>query len=441
MSPKNSKLSNWANGDEPDAQNNTQGKRLNQWASGEAAAPNKTKASIINRLGLWAVGEEYTEAAAQAKPKNAPAAPKPTPTVVKPTAAKPAPAPSKPTPTAARPTSPQPNANSENGAELAGRLAELQTGLALTDLNRQIQEAQKVLKAASAALRECRTRGYIFQKNLEANSIELEKQASDQRTRFDEQVRALKAEAGKVEALLAQGAGAAKGALVVLENKIQAAGATLKGDCQSLTDQTGQFNQTVKTIIWMLNQVEQASFQLTATESLVNASQAIWKNGSGGNDIKGILYLTDLRLIFERKDERVTKKILFVPTETEKLQNLEWEAPIQLVEKAVSSQQGLLGLSEQIAVRFAVGGPFSQVTLQLDGSDETTVSSDDWAASIGRVKSGMINQDRTTPFDPKTAQAAKLPSNCPSCGAVFTQTVLRGQTEIKCQYCGLPVRL
>jgi len=33
------------------------------------------------------------------------------------------------------------------------------------------------------------------------------------------------------------------------------------------------------------------------------------------------------------------------------------------------------------------------------------------------------------------------PTQCPSCGAAFTKPVLRGQTEIHCEFCGAVTRL
>jgi hypothetical protein len=442
MSPQKSKLSSWASGEESDSQPQAKApsKRLEQWVGGETAAANKPKASLIRRLKAWAGGEQAGgEEAGAEMPQAAPSKPAAAP---KPAAAAPAkPAFTRPTSTPAKPNAEPAALDSENASALAGQLAGLQGDLALTEQNNQIQQARRELEAAAAMLQACRSRGYIFQKELENTSAALEKQAAELRARLDEQVRALKTEAGAMETLLSKGAAAAKGALVILENKVRAAVGTLQGDCQTFTQRVGQLSQAVKKIAWALNQLEQASFSLTASEALVDATQAVWKNSSNTGEVKGVLYLTDLRLILERKDEQATKKILFVTTATEKRQNLEWEAPVQLLEKALSSQQGLLGLREQLLITFASGGPYPQVTLWLDGTDETTVSSSDWAAVIGRVKSGVVAQDRTIPLDPTADQTAKLPTKCPSCGAVFTQTVLRGQTEIDCQYCGLKVRL
>ena len=65
-----------------------------------------------------------------------------------------------------------------------------------------------------------------------------------------------------------------------------------------------------------------------------------------------------------------------------------------------------------------------------------------WQGFIGRVKSGDIAKERTTPVDQKVVETlANAPTKCSVCGATFTQTILRGQTEITCAYCGSKTRL
>jgi hypothetical protein len=436
MSPAMNRLNRWANGEADDAA----GKGLSTSQAGrqKSSAGAKVKTSLLRRLSKWVNGEatfgEYPASPIAASAKPAPATPFSTGT--KPAAPKPASASAQPS-AAAKPNI---NADSELAAGLASRLAELQNGLGLTQLNQQVQQAQNHLNHARVSLRDCRTRGYIFQKNLETTISELETQASGLRDRLTEQVRSLKAEAGELEILLAKNVSAARGSLMVLENKVKAAVSAVQGECQRIDGRAQEINASVKKIVWTLHQLEQASFSLTASEAVVDATQALWKRGGSSDVVKGIFYLTDLRIIFEQKDEKATKKILFITTETEKHQKLEWEAPIELVEKAVHSQQGLFGIREQLVISCAPGGPYSQATLQLDGTDEIPASSSAWAALIGRVKSGLIAQDRTVPLDVQTF-ATNIPSRCPSCGALFNQKILRGQREITCQYCGLQQRL
>jgi hypothetical protein len=65
------------------------------------------------------------------------------------------------------------------------------------------------------------------------------------------------------------------------------------------------------------------------TEAAVFAVGVVSLQGSKGSpdDPKGILYLTDQRLIFEQKQEIATKKFLFITTEKQKVQKLVFEVP------------------------------------------------------------------------------------------------------------------
>lgn len=438
MTPAKRKLSDWASGAQ-DAQDQGQ---MERWANGEDARPARLSAALLKRIGAWAGGEE---SAPPAPTQPRPAASQPRPAQPKPAAAsqpKPA-AQAQPKPAASSKPKPAASAQPSMRGELTARLAALQDDLALSGLKRQLQEARKTFNAASARLRECRSRGYVFQKQLEESAAGLEKQASELRARLDEQSAGLQREASQVEGRLTRGAAdeaQATSALDVLENKIKAAAAVSQGDCQALQGGALQIAASVERIAWALEQLEQASFKLLASEALIDTVQAVWKRAGSSMDVKGLLYLTDLRLLFERKDEIATEKVLFVTTATQKLQNLEWEGPVQLIEKALSSQQGLLGTQEQLTIHFAAQGPAPQLTLLLKEAGGTPVSSHAWSALIGRARSGVIDLERTTPLDPQAA-AVKLPSHCPSCGAVFNQVVLRGQREVNCQYCGQPIRL
>jgi len=65
-----------------------------------------------------------------------------------------------------------------------------------------------------------------------------------------------------------------------------------------------------------------------------------------------------------------------------------------------------------------------------------------WQGVIGRVKSGEIAKERTIPVDQAAAETvANAPTKCTVCGATLTQVILRGQTEINCEYCGSKIRL
>jgi hypothetical protein len=84
-----------------------------------------------------------------------------------------------------------------------------------------------------------------------------------------------------------------------------------------------------------------------------------------------------------------------------------------------------------------MGRPLGTTDLHLKGE-----TGEAWQGFVGRVKSGEIAKERTVPVDEAAVEtAASAPTKCPNCGATITQTILRGQTEITCEFCGSVIRL
>ena len=83
------------------------------------------------------------------------------------------------------------------------------------------------------------------------------------------------------------------------------------------------------------------------------------------------------------------------------------------------------------------GGALGTVELHLKGE-----TGEAWQGFIGRVKSGEIAKERTVPVDEDATEAvSNAPTKCPNCGGTLNQTILRGQTEITCEFCGSVIRL
>jgi predicted RNA-binding Zn-ribbon protein involved in translation (DUF1610 family) len=193
----------------------------------------------------------------------------------------------------------------------------------------------------------------------------------------------------------------------------------------------------INRIEWMLQQLAEASFSLLETESGVAACKAIWaKDGEEDRkgDPEGILFLTDQRLIFERKEKVATKKVLFITTEKEVVQEVLFEAPVAEIEDVQASRKGMLKKDDYITVQFSSHAPLSRVTWHIWGAGA------DWVQTINRVKSKDL--DRVIELDEEIVEKVQnAPSECPSCGATIGQTILRGQDTITCEYCGYVIRL
>jgi hypothetical protein len=60
-----------------------------------------------------------------------------------------------------------------------------------------------------------------------------------------------------------------------------------------------------------------------------------------------------------------------------------------------------------------------------------------WLKMVGRARSGEYVKDRAVEIDPAELERIRnAPKQCPNCGAGLTAPILRGQTDITCEYCG-----
>jgi hypothetical protein len=150
-----------------------------------------------------------------------------------------------------------------------------------------------------------------------------------------------------------------------------------------------------------------------------------------------MLYLTDQRLLFEHKQEIVTKKVLFITTEKELVQRLLLEAPLGQIKGVQASKRGLLRHEDHIDVQFEADAAVPAAHFHLDGQDCM-----EWQALIGRAQAGAFDQDRAVALDKELVERVrKAPTRCPVCNAPLTQRIVRGMDRITCEYCGHIIRL
>lgn len=337
------------------------------------------------------------------------------------------------------PVSAPPAANEALQAE-TNRFNTLQSQIMLTSVNDDIEDIESAINALPANVENIRARGYVFKSYFEKKIETLTTQWRDLRPRVESAIRtqaqALQTDATHVQNTLNRGV-LAGAALTALESKVDAAIRNLQGMYDTLDNNVNQTQQQIDDVSWTLQQAEQASFGFLATEAPVEAVPANWKKPDDQDGVEGVLYLTDQRLLFEQKEEVATKKVLFIATEKQKLQGLQWEVPVAQIEQAVGSKKGFMGKDDFLTITCGSQAPLRTAEIHLKGE-----TGEAWQGFIGRVKSGEIAKERTAPVDEAAAEAvANAPTKCPTCGATITQTILRGQTEITCEFCGSKIRL
>jgi len=338
---------------------------------------------------------------------------------------------------------------------LQNKVNSLQDGVRLAKVRDAVEDMQTKVSSQPQRIMTARGRGYFFEKDLEAQAQSfvdswamlypnLQSQINLQSTALMNALRPIEMQMPQLTAS-AYNPVAARGTLNTmqsavsqLESKVSAAERTINGMYDQFDRQVSEFVRHMDQVEYTLTQLAEATFRLLPTEGAIMAVKAVWcKTGKEQKgDPEGVLYLTDQRLIFEQKEEIVTKKVLFIATEKQKVQGLQLEAPVALVDNVQTSKAGLLKNEDHIEIRFASGAPVQSAHFHIWQDCAA------WQGLINRAKSKDFDQGRAVAIDQAEVEKVKAaPTQCPACGGAITQQVLRGQDTIKCEFCGNVMRL
>ena len=335
-------------------------------------------------------------------------------------------------------------------------LNSLQDDVRLAKMRDEVATIDNAVNRLPQHILELRSRGYVFENDLESEAANLKQRWTSQRPlvlqQIAQQSNMLNMDIRQVESIVSQLAarsnnpsGAqpivnqAKAALNSLESKINAAEGTIRGMYRAFNNDADNMNAHLRDLDWMLQQLAQAAFDLLPTEAGIMAVKATWIKGrkESKDDPEGILYLTDQRLIFEQKQEIATKKVLFITTEKQTVQKLLMETPLALMTAIKPSKQGLFGHEDHLELSFASGAPFYAAHFHIDGQDCNA-----WQGLLNRAKDKDFDKGRAVAVDQEAVEKVKAaPTQCPICGGAITAPVLRGMDSITCEYCGSVIRL
>ncbi len=331
--------------------------------------------------------------------------------------------------------------------DLQGHLGDLQESLLLEAIQDDIDEMQTTLSLLPTDIENLRSRGYVFRSFLERKVEVLTNQWEDTSYRVSRDVprltRELQREADEAESALyeAMAGGTvhisrAQTVIDALEHRVDGTESTLRAMYETLQQNVRQTKAQIEEIAWLLDELAQASFKLHPAEDPIAASKAqLMETKKDGP--KGVLYLTDERLLFEQKEKKTTKKVLFIATEKETVQELILDVPVGQIEKVEASQKGFLGRKEMMRLLFSPEAILDEALLRLRGTDNET-----WAGLIGRVQSGDIAKERSRPKEAAVLEAVRnVPTTCSTCGAAIDVQIVRGMREITCEYCGTVIRI
>ncbi len=316
----------------------------------------------------------------------------------------------------------------------------LQDDMMLKPARQELAEIENDVVSMGRKLMPLRGRGYVIEKNLEGDISILatqwdrikaiaDKTIENQANLLSSQMQSIQQMASQLMGMAGNLAAARplylqlKSAMASAKTQSQAAYETVAGTYRLYNTEVDTLSAHLDWIGWMQDALETASFRLLATECGIAAAEAMW----GQPDIEaenGVLFLTDQRLLWE---DRVGTYELKVNIPLQQVSD---------VRKDTAASQDDQG-REALLFAFAPGAPLQSASFQL-----SLPVADDWLKMIGRARSGSYAQDRVVEVDQAELEKVRnAPQQCPKCGAVFSAPILRGQTEIKCEYCGLAVRL
>lgn len=322
----------------------------------------------------------------------------------------------------------------------------------LTRIRNEVSTLDAEISNLPSRVEKIRGRNYAFNKILEPQSLDLQKQWTLKRggilshiTFESNTLQNLLLPLERRVAALSQGSSSQimidgiNNELSSFESKINAAENAAREMYSGLDDQFTKFQAQLTRIEQTLDWGESASFGFLPVESLVMAVKAVWTRDQKEDreDPDGILFLTDQRLIFEQREEIATKKVLFITTERQKIQQLLFEVPVFSITQVNAVKQGLFKNEDWLDLQFESGSFAREAKLHLNGQDCSF-----WQQMITQVKNHELDDDRVIALDQAAVDKARsAPEKCPNCGGAITKPVLRGMDSITCEFCGNKIRL
>lgn len=327
--------------------------------------------------------------------------------------------------------------------------AALETESQMSDIFDTVGAIETKMTKMPLDLDALRRRGYVHSGQLEDRLAAIDEQWDDLmpkvESELDKQVRRLDRELDAVERKVALSVGGttaaisgAKTAVSTGETKVSAAKSAIRSMYDDLQSELNKIEYQLNHMDWIMDQLDESpDIHLREAEGPVEAVEAFWQQ-DGKEGPKGVLYLTDQRLLFEQKEEIVTKKRFGIfKSESEMVQKLHLDINIHDIESVQHSEEGgFLGMGKDdiMELVFSANAPISRGRFHLKGQDSA-----DWASHIKRVQSGEINEDRDEDFLEEIEEAQALvgtfPTRCPNCFADVPPPP-RGVSSVQCEFCG-----
>ncbi len=260
------------------------------------------------------------------------------------------------------------------------RLVEVRREIWFGEITQIINDQQQELNNLAKTLREIRQRGYIYKKNLEEELHYLKGRFSTLRNRLQEQIQVLKTEADKIDQLIERMNATSETALTRFETKVDSLKMKLQKICDSLSDKVSLLHYQIHSLAAKLDLADEIDLTLDHSEALVEVAHVIWRNPENTAPLKGLLLLTDRRLVFNPP----------------RAQN-GWHLAAQHIERVQGVNADLAGGHSTLSITCAQEAPFRKLDFQIDGLEHDEEAGSLWQGMIEQVKDGQIALERFSP--------------------------------------------
>ncbi len=341
-------------------------------------------------------------------------------------------------------------------SRLESKLSKLSSRAMFSKLSDETEDIGSNLALLPSKIEGIRAKGYIFKKYLERKAEVLSSHWNELKPRLNEEMRRLgrdlKLEADVVSREISLNRSYLSSPTEIeafierterkiddLEDRTRSAEEKLRGMFDTLNTNIRETRKQLDRVEWMQKQLDEASFQLHVEENAIEAVEAEYLE-DGKKGPKGILYLTDQRLLFEQKEKVVVERRLLIFTKKEKVQELLLDIPLNLVEEVIDKEAGFIFRKELLDLKLRSGAPVREATFKLKADSEL------WRGWIRRVITGEIEGEEievAREEEKKEGEKEEKPRviKCPTCGAIVDKPILRGQVSVECDFCGATFRI
>jgi hypothetical protein len=319
----------------------------------------------------------------------------------------------------------------------------------LTDVHSAIGRIEERLAEYPLELEALEQRGYLHTRQMHARLEMLKgqwrKTAPKLRLSLREEENKIGNAVKRTSSLVSQAKGGrkssitnAKNSLDGLEKKLRAADQTLRSQYGNVDSELNGVKTSLSRAEWTMDQLDESSeIKLRTGEGPLIAVESEWHRDKDEGP-KGILFLTDQRLLFEQKEKIVTKKRFGIFTAESKIVQKLWiDVNVNDIESVEDSEEGgFLGMGKDDILELSFSGKaaVSRARFHLKGQDSA-----DWRAEIKRARSGEIANERHEAAGADYAsQGLSFPSQCQNCLAPLPEPH-RGATHLTCEFCGTSV--